>query len=392
MQDTQPTLIIRREPGSRLRHGPALRRLAINAVIVLTIAAIAEWGIRRAAPRYLFHRTDAAYTGGYPLALNADGSRGAAVAVEKPSGTFRVLCLGDSASFGTGAAAETTFAARVAPLVRATRGSPVESINAGAPGFAVKDLQLALEQRWMAYRPDVVVLTVSGNCASWAWVRRDEVPHMPYPESRAGQAQESKADQGAAERLKTLLASCKQTSKAARHRLALATFLRLNSERVLYKVGLLNHLVKPELPLGSLLAHGWQQANIPAETREGVMTAFGHDFESFIAAAREMGIPVIVAVVPPSFTISKLPIDNEKCVPTARIGRDFGDHVAELCRRLDVPYADVPAALRAARSSGPTLQLYRQMDYTHLATAGHEVAAAAVAGAIKPVAFQGGAR
>jgi lysophospholipase L1-like esterase len=66
-------------------------------------------------------------------------------------------------------------------------------------------------------------------------------------------------------------------------------------------------------------------------------------------------------------------------VPRERLGRDFGVHVAELCDRLGVRYADVPAALRGARAADPGAVLYRQMDYTHLDPAGHEVAARSLA-------------
>jgi hypothetical protein len=73
------------------------------------------------------HQT--AWSGGAPVRTNAYGFRGPEWAVPKPPGTFRVMVLGDSLSFGNLVAYEDTFAARLQDALRAQRegGTPRRS-------------------------------------------------------------------------------------------------------------------------------------------------------------------------------------------------------------------------------------------------------------------------
>ncbi len=70
---------------------------------------------------------------------------------------LRVLVLGDSFTFGVGAAEDETFPARLQAHLR-TAGAPAEVWNAGAPGYGVPD-EVAWFERWgVPLRPDVVVI------------------------------------------------------------------------------------------------------------------------------------------------------------------------------------------------------------------------------------------
>ncbi|UCE85107.1 MAG: SGNH/GDSL hydrolase family protein [Deltaproteobacteria bacterium] len=80
--------------------------------------------------------------GGHLVSVNAEGFRDRPFLPVQP-GTFRILFLGDSVTFGHGVAEETTFArrleARLAPRVRV--------MNAGIPGWST-------HQEWLFYRDD----------------------------------------------------------------------------------------------------------------------------------------------------------------------------------------------------------------------------------------------
>ncbi len=92
------------------------------------------------------------------VAINRQGLRGPEVGAKAP-GTFRVLALGDSFTFGVGARDEETYPAQLQQLLR-SRGIRAEVLNAGAPGFGVPD-QVAWFQRWgWTLEPDVIVLAV----------------------------------------------------------------------------------------------------------------------------------------------------------------------------------------------------------------------------------------
>jgi lysophospholipase L1-like esterase len=92
------------------------------------------------------------------VAINREGLRGPEIGPKAP-GTFRVLALGDSFTFGVGARERETYPARLQEILR-SRGVKAEVLNAGAPGFGVPD-EVAWFQRWgWTLAPDVVVLAV----------------------------------------------------------------------------------------------------------------------------------------------------------------------------------------------------------------------------------------
>ncbi|HEV8583320.1 MAG TPA: GDSL-type esterase/lipase family protein [Thermoanaerobaculia bacterium] len=92
------------------------------------------------------------------IAINREGLRGPEIGPKKP-GTFRVLTLGDSFTFGVGAQEEETFPAQLQRILR-SRGVRAEALNAGAPGYGVPD-EVAWFQRWgWTLEPDVVLVAV----------------------------------------------------------------------------------------------------------------------------------------------------------------------------------------------------------------------------------------
>ncbi|HVR98100.1 MAG TPA: GDSL-type esterase/lipase family protein [Thermoanaerobaculia bacterium] len=93
-----------------------------------------------------------------PVAINRAGLRGPEVGPRRP-GTFRVLALGDSFTFGVGARQEETYPARLEESMRA-RGIQTEVLNAGAPGFGVPDAAAWYEAHGQALQPDLVLLAV----------------------------------------------------------------------------------------------------------------------------------------------------------------------------------------------------------------------------------------
>lgn len=108
-------------------------------------------------PSYVEHR------------VNSDGYRGAIVPQSKPAGTFRLLFLGDSFTFGEGVPEGTPFPAKVEGLLRQTsnqgHGKRCEVINGGVSGHNTGDEVVDLERRWLAYNPDMVIIVFYLNDA-----------------------------------------------------------------------------------------------------------------------------------------------------------------------------------------------------------------------------------
>ena len=103
-----------------------------------------------------------AYTkiGRHPVRVNSHGTRGAEFEAVKPEGTFRIICLGDSRTFGWGLAEEDTYSKRLENLLRAEVSSDrrVEVINAGVNAWSYPQMLTYMKKHGLAYQPDLVIM------------------------------------------------------------------------------------------------------------------------------------------------------------------------------------------------------------------------------------------
>ncbi len=86
----------------------------------------------------------------------------------KPAGVFRILGLGDSFTYGTGAAFEDTYLVRLEALLAARPGPHprVEVVKAGMPRFFPEPERLLLEHGGLQVAPDLVVVGFTPNDVS----------------------------------------------------------------------------------------------------------------------------------------------------------------------------------------------------------------------------------
>ncbi len=102
--------------------------------------------------------------------MNRLGFRGPAPAEERSPGTVRILCMGDSYTFGEGVQDEDTYPAQLARLLNAGDGAGggtparFEVVNAGVQAFSTR-LEAALLEPLLRLRPDVVTLGLFLNDA-----------------------------------------------------------------------------------------------------------------------------------------------------------------------------------------------------------------------------------
>lgn len=96
--------------------------------------------------------------------INALGFRGPEVG-PKPAGTYRVAVVGDSATFGSMVDEdERTLPGRLAVLLNAAgRGARFEVINAGVPGYNVRQIYYTLLYKVLPLKPDLVVYNLFPN-------------------------------------------------------------------------------------------------------------------------------------------------------------------------------------------------------------------------------------
>ena len=124
-------------------------------------------GLVEADPELGFRLRPNAVTSGY--SINSAGYRGPVVETVKPPGTYRVLALGGSTTFGWGVAEADTYPRRLEDLLRractprlATR---IDVLNGGVPGQTSDQNLRSLETQWLAYSPDVVLVMTGLNDA-----------------------------------------------------------------------------------------------------------------------------------------------------------------------------------------------------------------------------------
>lgn len=95
----------------------------------------------------------------YRVRINAQGLRGAEVALPKPPGSRRIAFLGDSNTFGYGIEEGERFSDLLARLGPAG----TETLNCGVFGYGTDQEAIALERRVLGLAPDQVVLAVSAG-------------------------------------------------------------------------------------------------------------------------------------------------------------------------------------------------------------------------------------
>lgn len=97
---------------------------------------------------------------GPSMSTNQDGFRAAGITGKKPSGVFRILCLGDSVTFGGGNISDNeTYPYYLKwSLYRENPGRVIQVINAGCPGYtSVQGLEL-LKRKGLSYDPDLIIV------------------------------------------------------------------------------------------------------------------------------------------------------------------------------------------------------------------------------------------
>ncbi len=91
--------------------------------------------------------------------INELGFRGGSLAVEKPAGALRVVCLGDSMTFGEGVRESDTYPSVLEKLLKSARpGRTVQVINAGVQGYGTREEAALFFARCEKLRPDIVTL------------------------------------------------------------------------------------------------------------------------------------------------------------------------------------------------------------------------------------------
>jgi len=98
--------------------------------------------------------------------INSLGFRGPEVQKTRHKGSFRVLCLGDSTTYGVMVDQDQTYSSVLEKqLAKILAPRTVETINAGVPGYSSVQVSLYFSKRCLQLDPDLVTLCVGINDA-----------------------------------------------------------------------------------------------------------------------------------------------------------------------------------------------------------------------------------
>jgi len=109
------------------------------------------------------------------IRINSQGFRGPEFSVEKPGGVFRIVCLGDSVTYGFKVDNDECYPA----LLLKFQGNPeqMEVINAGVPGYSSLQGMRQLERDVLSLAPDLLIVSFGNNDILDAPTMRDsEIP------------------------------------------------------------------------------------------------------------------------------------------------------------------------------------------------------------------------
>jgi len=101
----------------------------------------------------------------WQLKINSQQIRSPYKVNPKTANSYRIVCLGDSITFGLEVDDQYTYPAQLQSILNNSSGRPLnaEVINAGVWGFSSRQGLVYLEQRLLKYEPDLVILEFGIN-------------------------------------------------------------------------------------------------------------------------------------------------------------------------------------------------------------------------------------
>jgi len=114
----------------------------------------------------LIHRmkpNQRSYTHSFPVQTNSFGLRDREFSLQPSADTIRVICLGDSITFGAGVRSEETYPKQLEVLLNADRPGRYEVINAGVSAYDTWQEVDYLKRDGLRFKPNLVVIGVYAN-------------------------------------------------------------------------------------------------------------------------------------------------------------------------------------------------------------------------------------
>ena len=353
-----------------------VRGLVRDAVLLAVLFGVVESAVRLFLPSYRGLLFTNELTGGHPFAVNSRGLRDREFSTVPDDVRVEVLCIGNSATWGTGVAMERTYPKRLEALLNAGAEQPLRwVINGAGQGASLESIAAYAETEGASLGPKRVVLgfspamigkTILENRRPAREAGRDpQTPPAPVQVSSVARV------------LGDLLRRVRRVHFALYGSHAYV-FWDTNVRLRLYRWGVLRDDVG-KLDK-SLMAYAFDSDAVDATQVEAAYEQFAGRLTALRDTLRERDIDLIVLGLPCRFELSEHAADNERGFELERVRIWPIERVAAICRRAGIPLLDARNVLREERRrmlSGEQSwdPLYIPYDYTHLNDRGHELVA-----------------
>lgn len=135
-----------------LKTGRSAAALASGETVVAMNEA---YGVRTYRPNFSLKRTDP----GYRFVTNSHGLRSPEIPAKRAPGEYRIIVSGASTVAGVYAHTnELTFPGQLQALFSETASGPVNVVNAGVEGYAVKDMERLIDRALIKQDPSMMVI------------------------------------------------------------------------------------------------------------------------------------------------------------------------------------------------------------------------------------------
>lgn len=114
----------------------------------------------------LIHRlkpSQESFTHSFPVRTNSFGLRNDEYSIQPKANTFRILCLGDSLTFGAGVRSDETYPKQLEVMLNSNHPGRYEVINGGVPAYDTWQEINYLKRYGWQFKPNLVVIGMYAN-------------------------------------------------------------------------------------------------------------------------------------------------------------------------------------------------------------------------------------
>jgi len=353
------------KPRSRSR---IIRFCVLTWLLLGLLALLAEGLLRLTMPELRRFHQAPGMTGGLPAPMNSRGMREREFPDAKPPGQLRILCAGDSTTFGLSVANEHTWPGHMQRILRQSTDLDVFVINTGGPG-GHPQITLQLYREWLK---DIEIdRFVLGFCMNDV---QPPATGLDQDEYRKG------LEASRWERLK----SRTEHLRAKLARSYLFSWLQMLAKRLDRTEQSGEHIVAA--------TPSWFHSLGLNPGAEAAWRATLDAIDELQAELDARGIPLAIVTIPYRFMLTGDPRDNEHDFPRPPFPIDPHERLRRFCGKRAIDLIDGLKSLQAARDDmlaggRPYDPLFIDItqDYCHPNEAGYAEIAAAVAESIRPL-------